>query len=124
MSTVRVASSQDIREGELYPAKVEGQSVLLSRVDGKVCAFSARCPHIGFPLNRGKVVNGTVQCPWHGSRFDLRTGKNLDWANAFAGVPMPAWSHGLLAMGKRPAPLDMFEASDQEDSVFVTVPES
>lgn len=122
MNKVAVASSGDVREGELCPVKVEGRPVLLSRVHGKICAFSARCPHIGFPLTRGKVVNGSIQCPWHGSRFDLSTGRNLDWANAFAGIPMPAWSHGLLALGKRPAPLDMFEASEQHGSVLLNVP--
>lgn len=124
MRTVQVASATDIKEGELCAVKVEGQPVLISRVDGKVCAFSAKCPHIGLSLAKGKIENGTITCPWHGSRFDLRTGANLDWTNSFAGRRMPAWSHSLLAMGKKPAPLRMFEASEKDGAVYVTVPEA
>ena len=46
-----------------------------------------------------------LKCPWHGSRFDVRTGENMDWVNAFAGIPMPKWTHGMISMGKAPAPL-------------------
>lgn len=122
--TISVTASGEVQEGQLCQVKIEGKPVLLSRVKGKVCAFSAKCPHIGLSLARGTVANGTIRCPWHGSRFDLLTGANLDWANSFAGMPMPQWSHGLLSMGKKPAPLGLLEAFEKEGSVFVSVPGS
>ena len=45
--------------------------------DGPV-AFEARCPHLLGPLGEAPVVDGVVTCPWHGYRFDVRTGRNLD----------------------------------------------
>ena len=118
-ATVEVAPSIDVQEGRLCQVKVDGQAVLLSRVKGKLCAFSAKCPHIGLSLAKGTVVDGTIRCPWHGSRFDMQTGANLDWTNAFAGMPMPKWSHGLISFGKKPAPLVMFEVSEKDGSVFI-----
>jgi nitrite reductase/ring-hydroxylating ferredoxin subunit/uncharacterized membrane protein len=41
---------------------------------GPVHVIESRCSHRGGPLHDGKVVDGCLQCPWHGARFDLRTG--------------------------------------------------
>lgn len=43
-------------------------------VEGRRCAFSVSCPHLGGPLEESAVENGVVVCPWHGYRFDVRTG--------------------------------------------------
>ena len=124
MKQVNVARSTDVIEGKVHAGNAEGQPVLLTRVQGKVCAFSAKCPHIGLSLARGKIENSVIRCPWHGSRFDIATGENLDWANSFGGMPMPKWSHGLLTFGKKPAPLAMYEAAETDGAVTVTVSES
>jgi len=118
---VTVASSE-VREGQLCSVKADGRVALVTRVKGKLCAFSAKCPHIGLSLARGKIADGTIRCPFHGSRFDLATGANLDWTNSFGGMRMPQWSHSLLSMGKKPAPLELFEASEQDGAVTITVP--
>lgn len=119
MSEVKVAASADVQEGSVHVAKVDGHAVALSRIGGKVCAFSPRCPHLGLSLARGKVTEGTITCPFHGSRFDMCSGKNLDWANALVGIPMPQWSHSLLSFGKKPAPLTIYEASERDGAVHV-----
>ena len=85
MNETKVAASGEVQEGGLHAVKVGGHTVLLSRVDGRVCAFSAKCPHVGLSLARGKVDKGTVECAWHGSRFDLSSGQNLDCARSVAG---------------------------------------
>lgn len=119
MTRTPVAAARDVKEGELCQVKVDGKPVLLSRVKGKVCAFSAKCPHIGLSLAKGKVDKGVIRCPFHGSRFDMASGANLDWANAVAGLSMPKWSHGLLAMGNKPAPLEMYKAEERDGSIFI-----
>jgi len=48
--------------------------LLLSRPDGLV-AMANRCTHRGAPLSDGELVDGCIECPWHASRFDLRTGQ-------------------------------------------------
>jgi nitrite reductase/ring-hydroxylating ferredoxin subunit/uncharacterized membrane protein/hemerythrin superfamily protein len=48
--------------------------VVLVRHRGRVQAMGARCSHMGGPLDQGWVLNGTLVCPWHGSRYDLESG--------------------------------------------------
>ena len=37
--------------------------------------YSSVCPHMGGPLEQGRIQNGEVTCPWHRYRFDLSTGE-------------------------------------------------
>ncbi len=72
-------------------ANPRGVPVRLVEVDGEWCAFKARCPHSFGPLDDAPVVNGVIQCPWHGYRFDVRTGANLDGHRCrLARVPVPS----------------------------------
>jgi nitrite reductase/ring-hydroxylating ferredoxin subunit len=49
---------------------------------GRVFAFDNRCPHMGFPLERGSVEDGILTCHWHHARFDLESGCTFDlWAD-------------------------------------------
>jgi nitrite reductase/ring-hydroxylating ferredoxin subunit len=48
--------------------------LLLVRQGTEILALGNRCSHRGAPLSDGSVSDGCVTCPWHGSRFDLRTG--------------------------------------------------
>jgi nitrite reductase/ring-hydroxylating ferredoxin subunit/uncharacterized membrane protein len=49
--------------------------VVLARTERGYAAFDDRCPHRGGPLSDGTLACGTVQCPWHGSQFDVMTGR-------------------------------------------------
>jgi nitrite reductase/ring-hydroxylating ferredoxin subunit len=52
---------------------------------GEVHAVDNRCPHMGFPLERGSVGDGILTCHWHQARFDLRSGCTFDlWADDVA----------------------------------------
>jgi nitrite reductase/ring-hydroxylating ferredoxin subunit len=115
---IRVASGADVREGELHATEAAGRRLLLTRVDGQVHAVINRCPHMGMKMTRGEIRAGVLQCPWHGSRFDVRTGQNIDWVNAFAGIPMPKWTHGLISMGKTPAPLQVVPVEEDGGEVY------
>jgi nitrite reductase/ring-hydroxylating ferredoxin subunit len=49
---------------------------------GRVLALDNRCPHMGFPLERGTVEDGILTCHWHHARFDLESGCTFDlWAD-------------------------------------------
>ena len=102
---------QNVREGKLTPIEIDGLSLLAARDGERFFACENRCPHLGWSLARGRVEGCIVRCPWHGSTFDLKTGENLDWTTSFAGVPMPRWTHSLISLGKRPAPLRIVKVS-------------
>jgi nitrite reductase/ring-hydroxylating ferredoxin subunit len=49
---------------------------------GRVFALDNRCPHMGFPLDRGSVDDGILTCHWHHARFDVESGCTFDlWAD-------------------------------------------
>ena len=56
--------------------------ILLIHDRGRVFALDNRCPHMGFPLERGSVDDGILTCHWHHARFDLESGCTFDlWAD-------------------------------------------
>ena len=50
------------------------QRIVVARTETRYAAFDDRCTHKGGPLSDGALICGTVQCPWHGSQFDVHTG--------------------------------------------------
>ena len=57
--------------------KVNGLQLAVFNVDGSFFAIDNQCPHSRGPLSEGRVFNKRVTCPWHGSKFDLKTGSCL-----------------------------------------------
>ena len=56
--------------------------VLVLRQGDEFFAIDNRCPHMGFPLHRGDVHDGLLDCHWHHARFDVTCGATLDpWAD-------------------------------------------
>ncbi|MGE3244917.1 MAG: Rieske 2Fe-2S domain-containing protein [Beijerinckiaceae bacterium] len=64
--------SNEIEDG-LLARKIAGQALVMWRTrEGKVAALQDRCPHRLVPLSTGKIVDGSVECGYHGLRFDGR----------------------------------------------------
>jgi 3-phenylpropionate/trans-cinnamate dioxygenase ferredoxin subunit len=70
---VTVASAIPRREAVGF--SIHGHEIVLCRVDGEVCALSGICTHEDLPLDGGEVEDGVLTCPWHGARYDVRTGR-------------------------------------------------
>lgn len=71
---VKVASASDLKPGENKVVNVNGTEVGLFNVDGEFFAISNTCPHRGGPLGEGLTEGDVVSCPWHGWRFNVKTG--------------------------------------------------
>jgi nitrite reductase/ring-hydroxylating ferredoxin subunit len=70
-----------VAEFETMDRKVVGgadRPVLLLRHNGQFYALDNRCPHMGFPLEKGSVRDCILTCHWHHARFDLATGGTFD----------------------------------------------
>ena len=52
----------------------DGRRIVLARTESGYVAFDDHCSHSGGSLAGGVLICGTVQCPWHGSQFDVKTG--------------------------------------------------
>ena len=71
-----VAALQDIPdEGVLGVVKSGGDRICLIKHGGRISAVADRCTHQDFDMSLGDVLpDGTIQCAWHGARFDCATG--------------------------------------------------
>lgn len=71
---VKVASLDELSEGKPRAVRVEGQSVALFKHNGNIYATDNQCPHMGYPLTRGRVRGGVLTCDWHGWSYDMGGG--------------------------------------------------
>lgn len=71
---VDVASDDELAVDQMKLLRIGSRRVVLARTQEGYAAFDDSCTHKGGPLADGALVCGTVQCPWHGSQFDVRTG--------------------------------------------------
>jgi 3-phenylpropionate/trans-cinnamate dioxygenase ferredoxin subunit len=71
-----VASVDQIPDGGLLGVTgPDGKAIVLVRFGDRVHAFMDECTHQAFPLSAGEVsADGTIECVWHGARFDCATG--------------------------------------------------
>ena len=75
---VRAAALADVQSAGCLSVQVDGHTLALFACDGNVYAVDNRCPHMGFPLDRGTVRDGILTCHWHHARFDLASGGTFD----------------------------------------------
>jgi len=71
----RVAEKKELQEGGLLKVEADGEYIVLSMINGRIYAIDAVCSHEGGPLEDGTLDGYEVECPWHGSKFDVRTGE-------------------------------------------------
>ena len=72
---VVVAKPDELQVDQMKLLRVGNQRIVLARTEKGYVAFDDRCTHRGGSLAGGVMVCGTVQCLWHGSQFDVSTGK-------------------------------------------------
>ena len=70
-----VAGVDDLEVNQMRLVHARGERVVVGRTEDGYRAFDDRCTHKGGPLSDGALICGTVQCPWHGSQFDVSTGE-------------------------------------------------
>src|SRR5205809_739943 len=74
----QAATLNDIPENGSLVVRLDGHSIALFRTNDSVYAVDNRCPHMGFPLDRGSVHDCILTCHWHHARFDLTSGGTFD----------------------------------------------
>jgi 3-phenylpropionate/trans-cinnamate dioxygenase ferredoxin component len=72
---VKVANVNDIPAGEPLQVEAEGKTFALVRVDGEVYCVDDICTHEHAHLSEGFCEGHEIECPLHGSIFDVRTGE-------------------------------------------------
>ena len=74
---VNLASIDEIPEGKMKHAEIDGNEILVANTDGKFYALCDRCSHTNAPLSMGNLKDNAMTCPMHGARFDIKTGKKI-----------------------------------------------
>jgi nitrite reductase/ring-hydroxylating ferredoxin subunit len=86
---VRVGQLADLQGAACVVVHVKEHTLALFSRGEHIYAVDNRCPHMGFPLNRGTVKEGILTCHWHHARFDLASGGTFDqWADDVSVFPV------------------------------------
>ncbi len=86
---VHVASLADLKVTNCLTVQAERHTIVLFAYGDNVYAVDNRCPHMGFPLDKGSVKDGILTCHWHHARFDLASGGTFDqWADDVRDFPV------------------------------------
>ena len=86
---VSVARFEDLQGKGCITVHPNGKTLVLFLYGDKVYALDNRCPHMGFPLDKGSVEDGILSCHWHHARFDLASGGAFDlWADDIDSFPV------------------------------------
>ena len=115
----KVADVAELHEGKGHCVKAGDVKLVIVKWQGAIYALENKCPHLGLPLGKGKIEGGEIVCPFHGSRFDIKTGENTDWVGAVAGIKIPDWTSSLLSFGKKPQGVRTFPVTVEGEAVWV-----
>lgn len=74
---IKLGKSDEVPENGTKTFKAGKRQILVARWEGKLYAIDDLCTHDNGPLGEGTFDDGEVECPRHGARFDIKTGKAL-----------------------------------------------
>jgi 3-phenylpropionate/trans-cinnamate dioxygenase ferredoxin subunit len=102
-SPLTVCSLPELSSGERRVVRAAGLELVVLNCGGRLFAIENRCSHEATPLADGELdeTDCSIECPRHGSRFDLRTGRPLS---------LPAYQ-----------PIDVFPVAVVDDVVTVEI---
>lgn len=98
-----IGSPQDFEPQKVRVLRLDGERVGVVLHEGKYYAWEDRCTHDGAPIGEGALDGCEIECPRHGARFDVRTGRVT--------CP-PAFT-----------PLEIYTVEVDQDKVYVTLPD-
>jgi nitrite reductase/ring-hydroxylating ferredoxin subunit len=94
---VRAGTLEELRAKGRIVVHGRHRPVLVVHEGGQVFALDNRCPHMGFPLERGSVDDGILTCHWHHARFELASGCTFDlWADDVPTCPVEIRAGGEI----------------------------
>ena len=78
MAFRKVATLDELWDGEMTVLEIEGNVVLLVNVDGGIHAYADSCPHLGTRLSQGSLQRNVLTCATHGWEFDASAGQGIN----------------------------------------------
>lgn len=103
--------------GQLRHVEAHGVGLVVCRDGDTVSAVGQYCPHLAAPMADGWLHRGRIVCPWHGSQFDIDTGRVL---RGPATIPLPCYE-ARITNGNIEVRANTIDSSDTEDCPAVTI---
>ena len=75
MPFLKLFSAQDLKPNQMKAADAAGKSVLIANLEGTFYAIGNKCTHMACSLSNGTLKGENIQCPCHGSIFNVKTGE-------------------------------------------------
>jgi 3-phenylpropionate/trans-cinnamate dioxygenase ferredoxin component len=101
---VKIGPVDDVPEGEMKSYTISERMIAIANVDGDLHAFDDVCTHQQCSLAEGELEGSTVECPCHGSQFDVTTGEVIN--------------------GPASDPVDVFEVQTQDGGLQILITET
>lgn len=73
--SLEVCDEDELQVDQMKLIHIKDKRVVIGRTEDGYVAFDDRCTHKGGSLAGGAMICGTVQCPWHGTQFNVKTGE-------------------------------------------------
>ena len=102
MAKVVVGKTSDIEVGKLVHITASGKELVVTKLDGNYYAIDNICTHAGAELHEGELSNSELTCPWHGAKWDIKTGN-------------------LISFPQKLKPLQSHRVSVENDTLFIEV---
>lgn len=77
MTWVALTAPDDVEDGHAEVFEADGRRIALCKAGGEFYAIDDVCTHDGGPLDQGTLTGKEIECPRHGARFDIVTGRAL-----------------------------------------------
>lgn len=114
-------------EGERRVVDYDGGQIIVTKNGGELYAIDARCPHLGLPMKRGKIIKGdnandpTITCNFHNSEFSLKDGSCKIWCSKVMGVPGTEWIAKMSSKfgAKEFSPATVYKVEIENERVVV-----
>lgn len=116
---VPVCKSDELAEGEVRQVKARGKELAVGRlVGGQLFAVGGRCSHMFARLGKGTIDGCLLECPWHGTKFDVTDGGVANWVTRPLALKL-TYDATLPAFMKRGIPT--YEVKEEGGEVLVGV---
>lgn len=92
MAKVVVGKTSDVQEGKMVHITAGGMEIVVTKLEGNYYAMDNSCTHAGAELHEGELNNSELTCPWHGAKWDIKTGSLISFPQKLK----PLLSHKVL----------------------------
>ena len=102
MAQVVVGKTSEVQDGKLMHITAGGKEIVVTKLDGNYYAMVNVCTHAGADLHEGELSNNELTCPWHGAKWDIKTGN-------------------LISFPQKLKPLQSHKISIENDTLYIEI---